>query len=170
MHTLAILAIGLLVGSEGKNWLSTFITYFQNRKLLREITPTAIKKNRLCKVQHSWIATPHFDGTSNEAKMVALCQVCGLIPSMGKMAPIAAIDRVLDNKLIQETEAKIYRDFIAKEDEDIKKYFSTELQNGVSFDKLTALHGAGMTFGSRFRLFKSSKADEITKSLNRINA
>lgn len=163
-----ILIIGIFIGLEGPVWFSSALKYFQNRKILKEVTPTDIKPEKLCEGPHHWISARAY--TDKGISLVQVCQLCGFIPSSNKMASPEAIDRIEENNKIGEVEDRIYADFLAKEDGDIKKYFDQEIKNGVNFEKLIHIHSAGMTFGTRYYAYKSTRAEEVKKVLNRNNS
>jgi hypothetical protein len=162
------LVVGIFVGLYGPVWISDLFRYLQNRQILKDITPQDTDETRLCKGPHSWIGAQAF--TDNGRETVQVCQVCGFIPSLDKMATPEAIDRIEENNRIRDIQGKIFTDFQTREDDDIKKYFDEEIKNGVSFEKLAHIHSAGMTFGARFNMYKAGRADEIEKVINKSNA
>jgi hypothetical protein len=167
-HIFAIFICGILVGFEGPIWVSILFRKLQNRKIIKEITPTDVDDSRLCKGPHAWIKA-HAVADQGPIE-VSICQVCGFIPSTNKMASVEAIDRIQENNKIRAVEAKIYKDFVEREDGDIRKYFDSEIKNGVSFEKLAHIHNAGITFGSRYNIYKSARAEDIQKELNKSDA
>jgi hypothetical protein len=168
MMSALYLLIGLVVGFYGPVWLSDLFRYLQNRQILKDITPQEVNESRLCKGPHSWIGAQAF--TDHGRETVQVCQVCGFMPSLKKMATTEAIDRIEENNRIREIQGKIFTDFQTQEDTEIKRYFDEEIKNGVSFDKLAHVHNAGMTFGARYNLYKASRAEEIDKAINRNDA
>ena len=167
MNILA-LAVGIFVGLYGPVWISNAFRYIQNRQILKDISPREVDETRLCKGPHSWIGARAF--TENGFENVQVCQVCGFIPTLNKMATPEAIDRIEENNRIHGIQSKIFTDFQAREDEDIKKYFDEEIKNGVSFEKLSHIHSAGMTFGARFNIYRAGRAEEIDKVINKSDA
>lgn len=168
LHDILMIVVGIVIGTEGPIQLSRFFKFLQNRQLMREITPIEVNESKLCKGPHPWLEVPTL--TEKGPGKTQVCRACGLIPSLNKMATPEAIDRIEENNAIRSVEEKIYKDFLAKEDAEIKEYFGDEIKSGVDFEKLAALHSAGMTFGTRFSVYKSGRADEIVKVLNRTDA
>lgn len=166
--TFLIFALGLVLGYKSLVWLDDAINYFKTQKILKQITPANVNDKRLCKGPHAWMMAPLWSPQGES--QVRVCQVCGFIPEMEKMVKPEAIDRIEENNKIRQMEKKIYRDFLAQEDNDIKKYFDKEIKDGVSFEKLAHVHGAGMTFGARFNIYKSARAGEIEKALSKVDA
>lgn len=163
------LIIGFIAGFFGPMWVSDLITYLQNRKVIREITPLPVREDKLCKGPHSWMMAPVFN-EKDPNKEVRLCQICGFMPDRQLMATVEAIDRIQENNRVYAMQNRIYKDFLAQENGDIQKYFDAELKNGVSFEKLVHVHGAGATFNARYNMYKSARAGEIAKELSRSDA
>jgi len=168
MYTFFVLVVGILIGFYGPVYLSNLFTYLQTRQLVKDSTPQNVDESKLCKTPHSWIKAKTF--TDKGIGSVDVCQVCGFIPSLDKMATPDAIDSIEESNRIDEIQGKIYRDFQTQEDNDIKKYFEEEIKNGVSFEKLAHVHAAGLTFGARFSNYRASRAEEVQKALSRSNA
>jgi hypothetical protein len=168
MLYLLILAIGIYVGFMGPVHLSNLLSWYEKRQILRDIMPHEVDEKRLCRGPHGWMSARTY--TDAGPGKTQVCQVCGFIPSINKMATEEALDRIEENNKIYAMEDRIYRDFQKQEDGDIKKYFDEEITHGVSFEKLTHLHGAGMTFGARFKIYKSARATEIEEALKRNNS
>lgn len=162
------LLVGLYLGNKLPYWIADLVTYVQNRQTIRIITPNKVDEKKLCKAPHSWINTSV--DTKEGIKEHKICRVCGFISGMNKMAKPEAIDMVEENNKIKEVEARLQKDFLNFEDNEIKKFFDEELKNGLSFEKLMAVHDAGITFSSRFFNYKISKIPEIERELKRGNA
>lgn len=168
MYTFFILAAGVFLGLYGPIWASNLITYLQNRQILKDVTPRDVDDAKLCKGAHSWINAQTFTDTG--AGSIQVCQVCGFIPTINKMASTEAIDSIEEHNRLTAVQSKIYTDFQVQEDGDIRKYFDEEIKNGVSFEKLAHVHLAGMTFGARFNIYRASRAEEIQKAVTGSNA
>jgi hypothetical protein len=168
MYTFLILIAGIYLGNKLPFWIGRAVSFFQNRALLDSLVPKEVDPSRLCKGNHSWITARTFTDTG--PSQVKVCRVCGLIEGTEKMATAEAIDRIEENNQIRELETRLYKEFSALEDGDIRKYFDKEIKNGLSFDKLAHVHTAGMTFGQRYTLYKASKKDDIEKELTKSNS
>lgn len=168
MNTLLIVALSLYLGSKLSEWIGKAIVYFQNREIIKAITPTAIKEDRLCKGPHTWLNTRTW--TEKGTVDARICRVCGLIDGTNKMATIEAIDQIEENNKIQALEEGVYQDFIDKENKELRAFFAAELKEGLSFDKLAMLHNAGITFGARFNKYKVARLPEMLKELIKSNA
>ena len=164
----AMLILGIIIGFWGPVWASNLVTYFENKKVIDEITPLSLDETKLCKGPHAWIPTKSL--TDRGYENIQVCQVCGFLPSMGKMAKPEAIDRIEENNKIRAIQEMIYRDFVIREDDDMKKYFDEEIKNGVDFEKLAHIHTAGMTFNARLNAYKASRMSEVEKVLSKGNA
>jgi hypothetical protein len=168
MTGLLLLAGGFILGFLGPVWASDLFRYVQNRQILKDITPADVDERKLCKGPHSWMGATTL--TDEGVGSTQVCQVCGFIPSISKMATTEAIDRIEENNRIRAIQSQIYRDFQAQENGDIKNFFAEELKGGLSFEKLAHVHCAGMTFSARFGIYKSSRAEDIEKAITRTNA
>lgn len=168
LENLSLLAIFLYVGSNWEKWFYAAVKYFENRAIIKSITPTAIKEDRLCKQPHTWLNTRTW--TEKGTVDARICRVCGLIDGTNKMATIEAIDQIEENNKIQALEEGVYQDFIDKENKELRAFFAAELKEGLSFDKLAMLHNAGITFGARFNKYKVARLPEMLKELVKSNA
>lgn len=139
--------------------------FFKNRSLMKNLVPQKIDKKRLCRGPHPWMKVKTW--TEKGPSETQMCRACGLVSGTETMASPEAIDRIEENQKIRDIDAKLYRDFLAKEDEDIKQFFAREIQGGLNFDKLAKIHAAGMTFGQRFTYYKASKVEDIEKELTK---
>lgn len=163
------LIVGITAGLALPRMLDNLVSKIEVYLILKELSPRDVEEDKLCRGPHSWMdaRTMAPDGKMGAVK---LCQICGFIPSLYKMATEQGIDKIQQNNVIQSMEEKIYKDFLAKEDREIKAFFHEEIDKGVDFVKLQSVHAAGMTFGTRFGAYKASRAEEITKALNRTDA
>lgn len=168
MLTAFIFLLGLWLGLHGPTILGDLITYFQNRAIIKAITPIPINPQLLCKGKHSWLIAKTLEEKGYSTAKV--CRVCGFIDGVNKMASVEAIDNIEQNNKIQKIEQDIYNEFWKLEDGDIARFFHNEIQNGLEFNKLTRLHEAGMTFGARFHKYKATRAADITKELKKSDA
>lgn len=159
---------GIVIGWYIPIWLSKVYIYFLSKEITKNSIPQKVDDNKMCKTRHDWIEAVTFAGS--KTGKTRLCRLCGFIPELNLMASYEAIDRIEENNKIRQLEDNIYKDFINKEDEDIKKFFTKEIENGVSFDKLVQLHSAGITFMQRYGNYKLSRAPEIEKELTKDNA
>lgn len=168
MHTFFVATISLFVGLYGPIYLSNLFRYVQNRRILKDLTPQKVDDDKLCKGPHSWINATTF--TDKGPGSTQVCQLCGFIPSLHLMVTAEAIDRIEENNRIRAIQDKIFSDFQDQEEKEMKAYFDEELKNGVDFEKLVHIHGAGMTFGTRFNIYRSARAEEIEKAITGSNA
>jgi hypothetical protein len=168
MYYLSILVVGIFAGLYGPVWLGRFLGYMENRQILKDIMPQEVSEEKLCRGSHSWINAQTL--THEGRGSIQVCQVCGFIPSIDKMATPEAIDSIEEHNRLSAIQGKIYTDFQAQEDGDIKKYFAEEIKNGVSFEKLAHVHAAGLTFGARYAIYRASRAEEIKKAVTGSNA
>lgn len=167
IFNLALVVVGVVLGFEGPFWASILFSYVQNRKIIKEITPKAVDTKKLCKT-HSWINARSVSDRGLGSEQV--CQICGFIPSINMMASPEAIDRIEEVNRIRTVQERIYSDFLAQENGDIKRYFDEEIKQGISFEKLVDIHTAGATFNARFNIYKTTRAGEIEKALMRNDA
>ncbi len=158
----------LWVGINLPNWLAKVIVYFQNRSIIKAITPTDLDEKRLCKAPHVWLNTRAW--TEKGTVDSKVCRVCGLIDGTKKMATEAAIDQIEENNKVQAVEEQVYQDFISKENGDLRAFFASELKEGLSFEKLVQLHNAGITFGARYNKYKVTRLPEMLKILEKSDA
>lgn len=142
--------------------------YYKARKFRNAHMPRKAESDKLCRGPHSWITAEA--NTNSGISDVKVCRACGFVSGTELMVSPDAIDRIEENNKIREIEGKLYKEFLNKEDNDIKKYFGEEIKNGVNFEKLTVLHAAGMTFGQRYTIYRTAKAEEIQEELTKDNA
>jgi len=162
--TLGII-IGILLGFFGPEIWFKIRMKMKLATIVKNMTPQEADESQLCKGPHPWMETTVL--TSDGKKKIPVCSACGLISGTNKVASQEAIDRIEEMNRIKEIEQRLYNDFLNEEDNEIKKYFSKELENGLDFDKLVHVHAAGMSFGSRFSIYKAAKAPELEKELNK---
>lgn len=168
MYAFLLLVAGIFVGLFGPIWIGRFLEFLQERKILKEVMPQDVNEKNLCKGPHSWINAQTL--THEGEGSIQVCQLCGFIPSINKMASPEAIDSIEEHNRLTAIQGKIYTDFQVQEDNGIKKYFEEEIKNGVSFEKLAHVHAAGMTFGARYGIYRASRAEEIKKAVTGSNA
>jgi len=133
-------------------------------KLKKAATPRRAKPTDTCRGPHSWLTTGlvREDGQNS-----GICRICGLIKDTNLMVSQEEIDSLEREVKMNEIETKLFTDFLKREDEDIKAYFSKELANGVDFGKLTKLHNAGITFNDRYAMYRAAKNKEVQKELRK---
>lgn len=168
MYIAITLLLGIYLGNKLPFWIGNAVSYLQSRALINSLVPKQADPEKLCKGTHSWITARTF--TDKGPAEVKVCRICGLIEGSDKAATAEAIDRIEENNQIRELEKRLYKEFIAREDEDVRRYFDKEIKNGLSFDKLAHVHNAGMTFGQRYTIFKASKKEDIEKELTKSNS
>lgn len=168
MLAVVILLVGFYLGNKMPFWVPKAISYFRNRHLLNSLIPKAADPDKLCKGTHPWMNARTF--TDEGPATVKVCRVCGLIEGSNKQATQDAIDRIEENNRLRDLEDRLYREFASLEDRDVRKYFSEEIKNGLSYQKIAHIHTAGMTFGQRYTIYKASKKEEIEKELTGSNA
>lgn len=138
------------------------------KKAMKSMMPQVADPKKLCKGPHSWILARTL--TKDGPGSTQVCRICGFISGSNKVASMESIDRIEERNRIMEIEARLLRDFLTKEDDQMKKYFDSEIKGGLDFEKITHIHSAGMTFSQRFLVYKASKAEEIEKELTKSDA
>ena len=166
MSDLFLLAVGVYLGMALPSLITKAMAYFQNRPIMKMITPTKIDQSRLCKGEHTWFSRK----TGQEGKDNKICRVCGLICGTDKMATTEALDQIEENIRFDTLEEQVYQDFVSRENDDLRKYFAEELKAGLDFGKLAKLHNAGITFGIRYNKYKSVHLPPLLKNLEKSNA
>lgn len=151
--------------------LSIIIGIVKNHKIKKEaesVLPQDADPSKLCKGPHSWITARTL--TKEGSGTTQVCRVCGFISGSGKVASMESVDRIEESNKIREIETRLLKEFLDQEDDQMKKFFDSEIKGGLSFNKIAQIHSAGMTFEYRFMAYKASKADEIEKELTRSDA
>ena len=166
---LTIFAIfgGVFLALNFRTWIGDFLTYLERRRVLSIALPIKMDKNILCKRAHSWIEIETF---SKEDAKSPVCRFCGLIKGTEMMAKPEAIEKIEENNEIVNFEKNLYRDFLAKDDMDIVRFFAEEINGGLDPQKLIKVYNAGMTFPQRFALYKVAKMQEIAEKPEKGNA
>lgn len=168
MSTILTMFLGwLLIESIGIIALKT-VDHLRTKKTLKLIMPQIADPKKLCKGPHSWITASTFTATG--PSLTQLCRVCGFISGSDKVVSVDTIDIIEKNNKIKEIEHKLMTNFLAQEDDNVKKHFDVEIKGGLDFNKLLQIHTAGMTFNERFVLYKQSKSEYIEKELTRNDA
>lgn len=153
----------LYLGARLPFWIGQFLNYVEKRKIIKSSTPTPIKEGEKCRVPHSFLTIKGDKELGiSEAKV---CRGCGWIKGTGMKASFEAVDSIDEVNKLDEIEEGLYKAFLTLEDKDIIRYFSKEIEGGLSFEKLTRLHEAGSTFHKRYAKYKTSKMTEIKKKL-----
>lgn len=143
-------------------------TLLKVRKLHRLYNALPADSRKVCKNPHTWM---EIESVSKEGNgKTQICRACGLLGGMDLMFTPEALERIEESNKISEIEAGLYKEFVAKEDSEIKRYFATEIQGGLRFDKLIQVHAAGTSFGTRFSYYKMAKSKDIQSELNKGNA
>lgn len=162
------IVVGLLLGFFGPEVLFRIKLKMELASLKKNIIPKEADPSKLCSGPHPWMETMVM--TPDGDKRIPVCSACGLISGTNKVASQEAIDRIEEMNRVREIEQRLYSDFITAEDDEIKKYFSKEIESGLDFDKLAHVHAAGMSFSTRFSIYKAAKTPELEKELNKGNA
>jgi len=160
--------IGLGLGLLAVEILFRVRLFLMHRDMKRLMVPSKVQKSKLCKGPHSWMETAIAD-KEGQPKNVQVCRICGFISGTDVMASQEAIDRIEETKKLMEIDEKLVKEFLEKEDEEIRKFFVEELKAGLSFEKIARIHEAGITFNKRFALFRLSREPEVVKEVMRAN-
>lgn len=142
--------------------------YFMLRKIKNTVIPKRAKPDQLCRGPHSWLKVE--EPTPKGVQTAQVCRICGLISGTNLVASQEAIDEIEEDNKHRDIEGKLYDEFLKREDDEIRHFFSKEIEGGVDFGKLAKVHAAGITFYDRFSLFKSIKNKEIQKELRKTDS
>jgi hypothetical protein len=162
------LLIALYVGNKLPFWIAKVVTFFQRRAILNPMLPKKLNPKKLCSGSHNWLPANIY--TDQGSKEIKVCNICGFIMGTETVATPEAIDIIEENLRHKEIEDRIYMEFSTREDSDIRKFFSEEIKNGLSFEKLQKLHNAGITYNHRYVVFRSAKNKEVQLELAKSNA
>lgn len=162
--TIAMLIV-FLAGYYAPIVLTRAMLYFFDRKILSRMVPGKIDPKKLCKGPHSWLVARAL--TQDGLGETQVCRMCGLVSGSDRMASLEVVDTIEENNRTRKIEAKLVDEFLAKEDKEIGAYFAEELNSGLSFEKLTRIHAAGMTFTKRYAEYKVSAIGNAEKEFNK---
>lgn len=162
------IVIGILLGFFGPEVWFRLRVKMELAALRKNIIPQEADASKLCNGPHPWMETMVM--TPDGEKRIPVCSACGLISGTNKVASQEAIDKIEEMNRVREIEQRLYSEFLNAEDDEIKKYFSKEIESGLDFDKLAHVHAAGMSFSSRFSIYRAAKTPELEKELNKSNA
>jgi len=148
--------ICMLVGLQLPNWLTRVVSWYEKRAIYKEILPTEVIEERMCKGPHSWTDVPTTDGSGNYGTL-SVCADCGFIPSRNLMATKIGLERIESNKKLFAFEKKVEQAFIDGENE-LLNYFVK--QEKVTMDHLVEVYNAGKTSAKRFVIFKIAVTEQ----------
>lgn len=168
INVILALIYGGLIGS----WLTIkakqFFYVLVLRKLKKKILPLKADKKITCKTTHSWMEAAVLNGEGYDIRKI--CKVCGLVEGTDLAMPLETVDILEEELQVKLIEEGLYKEFLQKEDEGIKKFFKKEIDAGLDLQRLLRIHAAGMTFMNRFENFKALKENSIKEQLYRSNA
>jgi len=167
MITLLVALISLYVGYQFPIWKSAFLYFLEKRKMSK-FAPSKVDQNKMCKAPHTWIDMPAISDKGNIT--IKVCRLCGFVSGSDQMLPPDTLDQIEEDNKIRAIEARLDKEFIDKEEADVRKLLETELQNGLNYEKIVTIHAAGQTFNQRCAMYKASKSEEISKELMKVNA
>ncbi|MCX9024595.1 MAG: hypothetical protein OIN85_00700 [Candidatus Methanoperedens sp.] len=162
------LVIGIFLGRHVPTFLQELSYRIKNKKALKSVFPTKVKKGNTCKT-HSWFKVNSIDENGSEGK-IDVCRSCGLVSGTDLAFSAEMIDRMEEDMRLEGLEKKIYTDFAEKEDQDIRKFLEAELKGGLDYKKIAKVHTAGMTFNYRLQAYRMIKNKEVQETLSRGNA
>jgi len=131
------------------SWLERFWAFRRDYKELRKLAPTDVDDSRLCTEPHRWVESPAMTPDRTIAQ-VTVCAVCGFVPSRNIMASQYGLERILRNLTAREEEDIIEREFLAVEERCLRDQFKEEIENGLNFSKIVAVHKLGQTVNTRY--------------------
>ena len=164
--TLALLGTAVtffILGRYLPYWLGHLVHTIRTERILSKLLPREVDECRLCSEPHQWISVTSDIDENGEFKFTNICKNCGFIPKLNLMATKEGLEQIENNKKLREQDEKIRDEFIKKEEEEIRNYFTEELKNGMDFQKLTQLYLAGSTVKERmvkFIIHKTQKGTE----------
>lgn len=167
LHAILFIGLGFLLNFGVGTALVLYKRHKQYKELTNTATPKKLDKSKLCKSTHSWISTEMLTKTGVES--VKVCKVCGFLSGTELMASQEAIDEIEETHMLKSIEKRMWDEFLNEEDEKLKGYLTQELADGLDFNKITAIHGAGISCTDRFKTYVLSKKEDIEKEVRRSN-
>ena len=151
--------IGIGIGMQIPNWLYNFHLWVEKQKVLNIITPKKTDESLLCDGPHEWTETKVINPEGVEESS-QFCTKCGLVSGYDQMITQEYIAEILEKRRLTEEETLNKKEFLAREEQMIREFFSEELQKDLSIDKLLRLYHAGQTAGGRYVAFHLEKAEK----------
>ena len=157
-----ILFIGVYVGLVLPYYVNKLVINREKKRELNALMPTKVDDSRLCKEPHIWMEAISLN-ENIEYVPINVCSTCGFIPSRNMMTTKEGLKRIIENNYIRKLEEDIHRDFENKENEEIKKFLKSEIENGLTYDKINEIYHAGQTSGKRFIIYKIARGEELRR-------
>jgi hypothetical protein len=160
---ITILFFGIWIGLVLPHYATKFVADREKQRELASLIPTGVDEFRLCPGPHEWLEIISVNEYS-EYSPLNVCKNCGFLPSKNLMATPEGLKRILDNRKIRELEDSIQKDFVDKENSDIKKLLENEGPEGTLTDGIIGeIYRAGQTSNKRYIIYKIARAEELRR-------